>query len=456
MSGEDREDAESVVGPRDVSGRGMHAALIAVALVLAVVAAHAWNTREEARHSRDGVIRAATAMQRDEAELTGLVADAARRASATSDAVQRAALNLGHDALRRADLAPQRLAAVAPDALSVPTAATYFAPGGGRVNVPVARLTLDQVTLMEVGRVLGALRQLREPGTDLAVAVLGVDITPGVNLPRPDHLRATVVIGPAWDVSDGGVPEPEAPIGGVGSAVPHRKPPRSRRVPARRKSRSSTTWWGSRCARRATVHAMASLAGCATCVVALASCAHRASRDATPGAISAPSGAPLAIADQLNREAADVMAKDPPRARALLQRALDADPFHGPAHNNMGVVHLSEGRLNEAAAAFARARRLMPSSAEPRVNLGLTFERAQRFDDAGEAYEAALAVSPHDAAAMLALTRLELRMESTTEATRGRLREIALSAEREDVREWARVQSLRLDGRESSRRVVPE
>jgi hypothetical protein len=153
MSGEGRADVEAMVGPRDAPGRGTHAALLALAIVLAVVAAHAWHAREEARASRDNAIRTATALSRDEAELARLAADAARRAIATSDAVQRTAVNIGHDALRRADVAPQRLAAVAPDALSAATGATYFAPGGGRVNVPVARLTLDQVTLVEVGRV---------------------------------------------------------------------------------------------------------------------------------------------------------------------------------------------------------------------------------------------------------------------------------------------------------------
>jgi Flp pilus assembly protein TadD len=307
-------------------------------------------------------------------------------------------------------------------------------------------------------------------GADPAVAVLGIDIAPGVNPQRPDYLRALIMIGPAWDVvrEDGSVPGSASgsvpgsvpastsvpSLSGTNCAVLPRGTPRSRRVRSRWRAAGHASRSGR--ARTAIVRAIVSLAGFATCLLALASCAHRAENGDTRGAISTGSGTPAEAADHLNRQAADVMATDASRARALLQRALDADPFHGPAHNNMGVVHLAEGRLNEAAAAFARARRLMPDSAEPRVNLGLTFERAQRFDDAREAYEAALAVSPHDAAAMLALTRLEVRTESTTEATRGRLREIALSAEREEVREWARVQSLRLESRESRRRVVPQ
>ena len=50
-------------------------------------------------------------------------------------------------------------------------------------------------------------------------------------------------------------------------------------------------------------------------------------------------------AEELNAQAADVMGHDLVRAEGLLREALSADLFHGPAHNNLGVVFLKQGKL---------------------------------------------------------------------------------------------------------------
>jgi len=43
-------------------------------------------------------------------------------------------------------------------------------------------------------------------------------------------------------------------------------------------------------------------------------------------------------------------------AETLLRRALTADLYHGPAHNNLGVLYLTQGKLFEAAGEFEWAR----------------------------------------------------------------------------------------------------
>ena len=50
-------------------------------------------------------------------------------------------------------------------------------------------------------------------------------------------------------------------------------------------------------------------------------------------------------AQELNAEAAERIASQPEEAAKLLREALTADIFFGPAHNNLGVVHLKAGRL---------------------------------------------------------------------------------------------------------------
>ena len=101
------------------------------------------------------------------------------------------------------------------------------------------------------------------------------------------------------------------------------------------------------------------------------------------------------LAEQLTRHAADrIDAMDLDAAEDLLRQALSADLFHGPAHNNLGVVFLQQGKLYEAAQEFEWAKKLLPSAPDPRVNLALTLERAGDEDQATLAWDAALEVAP--------------------------------------------------------------
>lgn len=156
-----------------------------------------------------------------------------------------------------------------------------------------------------------------------------------------------------------------------------------------------------------------------------------------------------AQAERLTLEAADRIAagsdKDLDRAEALLREALAADLFHGPAHNNLGVVHLKRGRLYEAASEFEWARKLMPGHPDPRVNLALTLERAGRVDDAAEAYGAALEVHPGHMPATQGLARLEARHGREGAGSAARLRTIALEGTSAAWRDWARGRMAQFD-----------
>jgi Flp pilus assembly protein TadD len=68
-------------------------------------------------------------------------------------------------------------------------------------------------------------------------------------------------------------------------------------------------------------------------------------------------------AQQLTLEATELMDSDPAKAEALLRKALSVDLWHGPAHNDLGVIHLQRGELYEAANEFEWARKLMHWSA---------------------------------------------------------------------------------------------
>jgi len=163
---------------------------------------------------------------------------------------------------------------------------------------------------------------------------------------------------------------------------------------------------------------------------------------------SSPSGiAPThdeARAHELTLEALDVIDRDPAKAEELLHAALKADLYHGPAHNDLGVLYLQQSKLFEAANEFELARKLMPGSPDPRLNLGLTLEKAGLYARAFDAYNAALEVSPAHIRTIQAIARLTLRTARKDDRLMGMLEEVTLRGETDVWRSWAQEQISRL------------
>ncbi len=146
-------------------------------------------------------------------------------------------------------------------------------------------------------------------------------------------------------------------------------------------------------------------------------------------------------AESLSREGADLIDSDPERAENLLREALAADLFYGPAHNNLGVIHLDRGELYEAAHEWAR--KLMPGHPDSRVNLAMTLERAAKNDEARAAYDSALEVWPDYVPAVQGLAGLTLLSDRADERLRDWLELIPMNGEDETWREWARRHAAR-------------
>jgi tetratricopeptide (TPR) repeat protein len=176
-------------------------------------------------------------------------------------------------------------------------------------------------------------------------------------------------------------------------------------------------------------------------LLTLGACSAARGPYATPDA----SGRDTSRAEELSREAALAIDKgDYQTAERLLRDALGHDLYFGPAHNNLGVVHLKHARLYEAASEFEWARKLMPGHPDPRINLALVLEQAGKTDDAIEAYAAALEVYPDHLGAMQGLARVRVRSGLIDESTRSMLSEIALRSESQEWRTWAHVQMGKL------------
>ncbi|MGE3110110.1 MAG: tetratricopeptide repeat protein [Phycisphaerales bacterium] len=163
-------------------------------------------------------------------------------------------------------------------------------------------------------------------------------------------------------------------------------------------------------------------------------------------------------AQRLTLEAVEIAPRNSARAEAMLRDALTADLYHGPAHNNLGVLLLKKDppQLYEAASEFEWARKLMPGHPDPRVNLAIVLERAGRIDEALSTYAAALEVYPNYLPAMQALARLQIRSGRADLGTDAYLNEIALRGESTPWREWARAQLIkRGDARTIGESVSP-
>jgi Flp pilus assembly protein TadD len=141
-----------------------------------------------------------------------------------------------------------------------------------------------------------------------------------------------------------------------------------------------------------------------------------------------------------------MLASDPHAAELLLREALSADLYFGPAHNNLGVLYLEQGKLYEAAGEFEWARKLMPGHPDPRMNLALTLEQAGKTDEAIATYKTALEVWPGHVQTIQALAKLHVVSRREDPELPAWLDEIALRGETERWREWARRSRHRREG----------
>jgi Flp pilus assembly protein TadD len=155
--------------------------------------------------------------------------------------------------------------------------------------------------------------------------------------------------------------------------------------------------------------------------------------------------APAPEAQRLNARAVELLPTDPRRGEELLRQAVEADPFYGPAVNNLGVLALKQSKLFEAAEAFTTAARLMPGNSEPHANLGLTLERARRFDDSRRALRQALDIDPSNMVALQSLARLNARDNVRTSEAKQILVRLRDAARSPEWQAWATRQLLRID-----------
>ena len=131
------------------------------------------------------------------------------------------------------------------------------------------------------------------------------------------------------------------------------------------------------------------------------------------------------------------------QAEEHFRKALDADPWHGAAHCNLGVALLKQGKPYNAVWQLQYASRLMPRAAQPWANLGILYEITGRYGLAEEQLSAALSLSPGDIEIVGQLARLHVRQDKHTENTFAWLQSVATQDADADWRRWARLELIR-------------
>jgi tetratricopeptide (TPR) repeat protein len=182
----------------------------------------------------------------------------------------------------------------------------------------------------------------------------------------------------------------------------------------------------------------------ATCMLAGCASNSRATNSTSPYSAFEPAARDTQLARQKYAQALAAWPKDPVKAETLLRESLTADIYHGPAHNNLGVLLLSRGELYAAAEEFEWAKRLMPGHPDPRVNLAMTLERAGRTDDALANYDSALASFDNYLPALMGKARLQIRTDRADADTIAALSQIALRGD-EEWRLWAELWRVKLE-----------
>jgi Flp pilus assembly protein TadD len=130
----------------------------------------------------------------------------------------------------------------------------------------------------------------------------------------------------------------------------------------------------------------------------------------------------------------------PDKAEVAFHNALVADESYGPALNNIGRLYYEKGDLYSAAWSFERAMKSLPERPEPANNLGMTFEKAGRFDEAIQMYEIAWGLEQSNPEFLGNLVRTKLRRGDGDYSIFEELQELVFIETRPEWRVFAQQQ----------------
>ena len=121
-------------------------------------------------------------------------------------------------------------------------------------------------------------------------------------------------------------------------------------------------------------------------------------------------------------------------AAPLLNRAVELDPQHKLAWNNLGLADLRLGKFDQAVAAFRKQLEINPADPHANNYLGLALERQDKNDEAAAAFRRQTEIDPLDASAHAALGEILLAQHDYTRAAAELDKATILSPENPELR----------------------
>jgi tetratricopeptide (TPR) repeat protein len=118
----------------------------------------------------------------------------------------------------------------------------------------------------------------------------------------------------------------------------------------------------------------------------------------------------------------------------LFERAVQLDPMHKTAWNDLGLADLRTGRLDDAVAAFRKQLEINPADEHANSYLGLALERQQKDTEAADAFRKQVEINPLDAAAHAALGEILLAQREFPQAASELDKATILSPENAELR----------------------
>src|SRR5262249_23697228 len=108
------------------------------------------------------------------------------------------------------------------------------------------------------------------------------------------------------------------------------------------------------------------------------------------------------------------------------RQALDRNPKHAQAYNNLGVLLMADGNVDAAITSYQRALALKPDLSEARNNLGILLLAKGQLDEANGWFQASLAAKPDFVEAYNNLARVAMAHRDAEQALRTLARGLAV------------------------------
>lgn len=137
-----------------------------------------------------------------------------------------------------------------------------------------------------------------------------------------------------------------------------------------------------------------------------------------PEANPALAGVPKAAVDLFVRAQEAAHKGDAAKAEALLSEAVAQHPQFGLAHNELGLLHMRAGQLDQALAEYREAAKALPEDASVQLNYGTALTQKKEFAEAERQLRRALKKLEKSAAGHMYLGMALIGLKNIDEAER--------------------------------------